>query len=72
MDYMRSALKESQTPTYGMLLYPTVDLPINDVGTVEGFRIKIATINLMADWKDIHKNLLLLIENFETNKIKAA
>lgn len=72
MDYMRSAGKLNNGPIYGMLLYPTVQLPIHDEGTVEGLRVKVATINLLSPWDEIHQNLLGLLDTFTTTKYKAA
>ena len=72
MDYMRSAIKLSEGPVYGMLLYPTVNLPINDEGTIEGLRVKVATINLASPWEEIHKSLLGLLDTFSEEKKKVA
>lgn len=45
----------------GILLYPTVQNEVSFSTEIEGHRIRIETINLNQDWKEIHKDLLVLI-----------
>ena len=46
----------------GILLYPTVDVPISVDLKLEGFRIQAKSINLAQDWREIHKDMLKIIE----------
>ena len=45
----------------GMLLYPVVDRSVRLEYELPGHRIQICTLNLAADWKEIHKELLALV-----------
>ena len=58
MDYLRVAERHHTKAVQGMLLYPTVDQEIDDDGVLEGYRVKIATIDLSLPWESIHKKLL--------------
>lgn len=46
----------------GILLYPTVDVPISIEVKLEGFRIQAKSINLAQDWRRIHDDMLKIIE----------
>lgn len=46
----------------GMLLYPVVDRVIREAYMIEGHQVKICTLDLNRDWKEIHKELLELVE----------
>jgi hypothetical protein len=63
MEYIRSSTKEKSVPTQGMLLYPTVNNEINDSGKIEGNLIRVATIDLSKDWKEIESSMLDLVSS---------
>ena len=44
-----------------MLLYPTVDLPLNASYMDKGRKISIRTVNLNQAWEGIHEDLLELL-----------
>lgn len=46
----------------GMLLYPTVDAEIRADVCLEGFTIRVRSISLTQDWRDIHADMLALID----------
>ncbi|HEY9790778.1 MAG TPA: hypothetical protein V6D22_10290 [Candidatus Obscuribacterales bacterium] len=48
--------------TSGMLLYPAVREAVDAEMFVQGHRIRIATIDLSKDWKDVERDLLGLVE----------
>ena len=60
MEYMRTSNKKRTVATHGLLLYPTVDQSINSSGKIEGFEIRVATVDLCADWKTIERQMLQL------------
>jgi 5-methylcytosine-specific restriction enzyme subunit McrC len=45
----------------GILLYPTVETELNEECVIQGHRILFRTINLNQDWKNIHKDLLRIV-----------
>jgi 5-methylcytosine-specific restriction enzyme subunit McrC len=45
----------------GMLLYPVVDRSVRLQYELPGHNIKICTLNLSAEWKEIHSELLDLV-----------
>jgi 5-methylcytosine-specific restriction enzyme subunit McrC len=61
--YLRNMqIKEHRGRTIeGMLLYPTVGTSLNLRYRVQGHRVRIATVDLNADWKQIHNQLLGLV-----------
>ena len=46
----------------GILLYPTVDVPLSVEVCLEGFRIQARSIDLAQDWRDIDKDMKALID----------
>lgn len=52
--------EEYRTST-GILLYPQVDLELNNSYKMEGHYLKICTVNLHDDWENIHNRLLEII-----------
>jgi 5-methylcytosine-specific restriction enzyme subunit McrC len=46
----------------GMLLYPTVETDLHLQYTLHGHRITVSTIDLAQDWREIHRQLLSLVE----------
>ena len=46
----------------GLLLYPTVDSDFNESYLIDGHIIRIATVDLSRDWREIHQSLLQLIQ----------
>jgi len=45
----------------GMLLYPTTRRELNEVMSVQGHRMRVATLNLAAPWKSIESTLKSLV-----------
>lgn len=45
----------------GILLYPTVDEPVEATVCLEGFWIRARNIDLAQDWRNIHRDMLKLI-----------
>ena len=52
------ALGEENSNCEGILLYPTVESEREYQCVVKGHKIKVKTINLNQDWREIHKDLL--------------
>ena len=46
----------------GILLYPQVDERLRVDVRLEGFRVQACTVNLNADWRDIHDEMLEIVE----------
>ncbi|MBC5995276.1 5-methylcytosine-specific restriction endonuclease system specificity protein McrC [Romboutsia ilealis] len=42
----------------GILLYPQVDRILDNIYDIQGHKIKVCSINLNTDWKEIHKRLI--------------
>jgi len=63
MEYLRTSLKETMVPTAGLLLYPAVNADINDRGQIEGYDIRVSTIDLSKDWSEIERKMLGLLAN---------
>jgi len=45
----------------GILLYPTVDTSLDLRYTIHGYRVRVATVDLNAPWREIRGRLLALI-----------
>lgn len=45
----------------GILLYPTVAIPLDDSVTIQGHRLRVCTVNLAQDWSNIHNDLIALV-----------
>ncbi len=72
MEYIRTSMREKSVPTQGMLLYPTVDTQLNERGKIENLDIKVATIDLSKDWKEIESNMIDLISELNEVKVNVA
>ena len=60
--YLRNLqAREADRRVEGILLYPTVSKHFDVNYTVHGHPLKIATVNLADDWKEIHERLLGLV-----------
>ena len=62
--YLRSQEKESDPPSHtasGMLLYPSLGVDVDESVTIQGHRIRFATVDLAADNASIQKRLLDLL-----------
>ena len=46
----------------GILLYPTVQKEVDESFEVGGHKVRIATVNLESEWRDIHKRLLHIVD----------
>jgi 5-methylcytosine-specific restriction enzyme subunit McrC len=46
----------------GMLLYPKVDRHLRETYQIQGFEIRVCTVDLSSDWKEIRKELLELVD----------
>jgi len=51
----------SRAKAEGILLYPLVDRPLNLQFTIQGHLVRVATIDLAQEWREIHECLLDLI-----------
>ena len=58
----REAGSERTVRHEGMLLYPTVDAEIRADVCLEGFTVRVRSINLAQDWRKIHADMLALID----------
>lgn len=63
MDYMRITSRRYQKAIRGILVYPTAGIAIDDFGTIEGFPIRVFTLDLSQDWSNVKSNLLNLYTN---------
>lgn len=63
MDYMRVSMRTDPISTSGLLLYPTNGIHLNNSGSIEGFDIRISTIDLSKSWDLIEEELLELAKN---------
>jgi len=48
----------------GMLLYPKVDRHLRETYQIRGFDIRVCTVDLSSDWKDIRRELLELADSW--------
>ena len=46
----------------GMLLYPTVDRPLDEEADIQGHNIRVSTIDLSDSWEEIEDRLLSFLE----------
>jgi 5-methylcytosine-specific restriction enzyme subunit McrC len=62
MAYLRTegSLQHSIRPE-GILIYPVGDNVVDKSFTIEGFPVRIYTLNLSQDWRQIEQDLLKLI-----------
>lgn len=62
--YLRTQehLSDAHRSAEGMLLYPTTSHDLDEGMRVQGHHIRVATLDLSADWKDIEARLLTLVE----------
>jgi 5-methylcytosine-specific restriction enzyme subunit McrC len=60
MAYVRTASRSSSGTVEGMLLYPTVDRQLRLSYEIDGFRIRVCTVNLGGEWQEIRDELLEL------------
>jgi 5-methylcytosine-specific restriction enzyme subunit McrC len=60
MAYVRTAARSSALTVEGMLLYPVVDRRLRLSYEIDGFRIRVCTVNLGAEWQEIRDELLEL------------
>ena len=51
----------------GILLYPSLGVDYDESGTVQGHRIRFATVNLAAETQTIRKQLLRIVEDCPTS-----
>lgn len=63
--YLRTQehLSDAHRVARGILLYPTVSDHVDEMMSVQGHSIRIATVDLSADWQDIEMSLLNLVES---------
>lgn len=52
----------------GMLLYPTTHHEVDGLMKIQGHCIRVATLNLSDDWKNIEKRLLKFIQSYDVNR----
>lgn len=62
MDYMRVSMRIDPILTSGLLLYPTNGVHLNNSGRIEGFDIRISTIDLSKSWDLIESELLSFVK----------
>ncbi|MGE4234158.1 MAG: hypothetical protein AB7F43_12590 [Bacteriovoracia bacterium] len=61
VDYLRTSQTRHRKNVRGFLIYPTVGeslLPEQNTGTINGYQVIIATIDLALPWNQIHSQLL--------------
>lgn len=54
---------EYETEPEGILLYPVAAKETSETFEIEGHKIRIETINLNQDWRDIHRDLIGLVSH---------
>ena len=58
--------QEDRTEEYrsarGMLLYPTVNRPLDEEADIQGHNIRVSTIDLSDSWEEIEARLLSFLE----------
>ena len=59
--YLANVRREPGQAVEGMLLYPTVDRELDLRYTMHGFPVRVATVNLAAEWEEVHARLLALL-----------
>jgi 5-methylcytosine-specific restriction enzyme subunit McrC len=66
--YLVNASLVKKQQLSGMLLYPRVDRTLRESYRIHGFEVRLCTVNLAADWKEIRDELLGLVDE----QVKAA
>lgn len=63
--YLRNLQVSTTRPAAveGILLYPTVDRPVDLTYRIHGHPLRVATLNLNTDWQQIHLRLLSLLNS---------
>lgn len=60
-SYLSNLIEEENKKMTGILLYPQVEEPIDFSGKINGFEIKVKTLNLNQNWEKIEKRLQEII-----------
>ena len=60
--YLTNLQRDSDVRVEGILVYPTVDRPLDLRYEIAGHSVRVATIDLNQPWQDIHRGLLKLID----------
>ena len=60
-SYLSNIKEEKDKKMTGMLIYPQVEEAIDFTGRINGFEIKVKTLNLNQEWQKIEKRLLEII-----------
>jgi 5-methylcytosine-specific restriction enzyme subunit McrC len=63
--YLRGMARKGFDPgdVEGLLLYPQVDVALQEMYRIDGHPVRVWTIDLSRDWQDIHDDLLALIQD---------
>lgn len=62
LAYLSNVDKEGDEVVSGMLLYPVVDQDVRlQFDSLQGYPVRICTVNLSRDWQEIRKELLSLV-----------
>ena len=63
--YLRTQEQESDAhrSAQGMLLYPTTSHDLNEVISVQGHKMRVATLDLSREWEIIERRLLDLVNS---------
>jgi 5-methylcytosine-specific restriction enzyme subunit McrC len=63
--YLRTQEQESDAHRFaqGMLLYPTTSQDLNEAMSVQGHRMRIATVDLSKEWETIETRLVALVSS---------
>jgi 5-methylcytosine-specific restriction enzyme subunit McrC len=70
--YLRTQEQESEAHrrAQGMLLYPKTGLELNDAMSVQGHRMRVATVDLSQKWENIEVRLMTLVNStYETSHL---
>lgn len=64
MEYLRASNRKfGRNNSFGILLYPAAGSDINNFGSIEGYPIRVATVDLSKPWTEIKSKLISLYES---------
>lgn len=61
--YLKNDTYRGDKPIEGMLVYPTISNSLDECFIIDGHPIKIASINLDQDWRDVERDLIDIIKD---------
>lgn len=62
MSYLSNARRPSDRAPRGLLIYPKTNEAIDETYLIQGYQLRVCTIDLAQDWLEIHRSLVSMVE----------